>query len=63
MPFALDVLTLRDDKISAVTSFITRSMETEDEEALEGRWPEQEMDQRALTGVYERFGLPAELSA
>jgi RNA polymerase sigma-70 factor (ECF subfamily) len=63
LPFALDVLTLRDEKICAVTSFITRSMETEDEEALEGRWPEQEMDQRALTGVYERFGLPAELPA
>jgi RNA polymerase sigma-70 factor (ECF subfamily) len=63
LPFALDVLTLRDEKICAVTSFITRSMETEDEEALEGRWPEQEMDQRALVGVYERFGLPAELPA
>jgi RNA polymerase sigma-70 factor (ECF subfamily) len=63
LPFALDVLTLRDDKISEVTSFITRSMETDDEEALEGRWPEQEMDERALSGVFERFGLPDRISA
>jgi hypothetical protein len=59
-PFALCVLTLRDDLISNVTAFIVRSTEAADPEAYL-RFPEQPMDRRRLSGAFERFGLPDRL--
>jgi len=60
MPFALNVLTLRGDKICEVDAFITRSTEDPDPEVL-ARMPEQGFDARRLAAAFENFGLPARL--
>jgi len=57
MPFALNVLTLEGRKVSDVTAFIARSIESPDPEAYE-RFPEQPADPRRLEGFFERFRLP-----
>jgi RNA polymerase sigma-70 factor, ECF subfamily len=56
LPFAVDVLTLRGDRISDITSFITRVAPPPDEQHL-ARWPEQPADRR-LASVFERLRLP-----
>jgi RNA polymerase sigma-70 factor, ECF subfamily len=61
LPFALDVLTLRDGEIGEVTSFITRS-EPAPERLHLARWPEEPPDPRRIA-VFERFGLPESLPA
>ena len=58
LPFALNVLSLRDGLVSNVTAFIVRSTEPE----AYTRFPLQPMDQRQLTGAFERFGLPGHLN-
>jgi RNA polymerase sigma-70 factor (ECF subfamily) len=60
LPFALNVLTLRGDRISAVTAFIARAADDPDREVL-ARLPEQPYDQRRLAGAFEQFGLPERL--
>jgi RNA polymerase sigma-70 factor (ECF subfamily) len=61
LPFALNVLTLRDDLVSDVTAFIVRS--TESPEADDFRnFPTQPMDERQLSGTFGRFGLPDRLN-
>jgi hypothetical protein len=60
LPFALNVLTLRGDKISEVTAFITRSTEDPDREVL-ARLPEQDFQAQRLAAAFERFGMPARL--
>ncbi|HEV7459968.1 MAG TPA: sigma-70 family RNA polymerase sigma factor [Solirubrobacteraceae bacterium] len=60
LPFALNVLTLRGDRISGVTAFITREAETDDREAL-ARLPEFDADPRRLAASFGRFGLPERL--
>jgi RNA polymerase sigma-70 factor, ECF subfamily len=60
VPFALNVLTFRGELISNVTAFIIRSIESEDPGWYE-RFPDQPVDARQLTGVFERFGLPDRL--
>jgi len=60
LPFALNVLTLRGDRISDVTAFITRTGEDPDPEVL-ARMPEQPFDQRALAAAFGNFGLPERL--
>jgi RNA polymerase sigma-70 factor (ECF subfamily) len=62
LPFALNVLTFRGDRISDVTAFVTRSIEPTEREAY-ARWPEQPADERRLEGVFGRFGLPERLGA
>jgi RNA polymerase sigma-70 factor (ECF subfamily) len=62
LPFALNVLTLRGDQVSDVTAFIVRSTAAPEPEAYT-HFPDQPMDERQLTGVYERFGLPDRLAA
>ncbi|MGH2980676.1 MAG: sigma-70 family RNA polymerase sigma factor, partial [Solirubrobacterales bacterium] len=57
LPFALNVLTLRDRKISDVTAFVTRSIEETDREAY-ARWPDQPTDRERLAAYFEWFGLP-----
>jgi RNA polymerase sigma-70 factor (ECF subfamily) len=60
MPFALNVLTLRGERISEVTAFIARSAENPDREVL-ARLPEQPADPIALAAAFENFGLPSRL--
>jgi RNA polymerase sigma-70 factor (ECF subfamily) len=60
LPFALNVLTLRDGLVSDVTAFIVRSTDAADQDAY-ARFPEQPMDPRRLAGAFERFGLPGSL--
>jgi RNA polymerase sigma-70 factor, ECF subfamily len=60
MPFALNVLGLRDGLVSDVTAFIARSTGASEPEAYQ-RFPEQPFDERALAGTFERFGLPGRL--
>ena len=61
LPFALNVLTLRDNLISDVTAFIVRATDTADAKAYL-RFPEQPMDQQRLGATFARFGLPERLS-
>jgi RNA polymerase sigma-70 factor (ECF subfamily) len=60
LPFALDVLTLRGDKIEQVTAFIARGSEISDREVL-ARWPDTPVDAVRAAWVFERFGLPPRL--
>jgi RNA polymerase sigma-70 factor (ECF subfamily) len=57
LPFALNVISLRGERISDVTCFGTRSIERPDPEAY-ARWPEQPPDPRRTTDFFLRFGLP-----
>jgi RNA polymerase sigma-70 factor, ECF subfamily len=57
LPFALNVLSLRDGLVSDVTAFIVRSSDAAEPEAYVG-FPEQPADPRRLAGTIERFGLP-----
>jgi RNA polymerase sigma-70 factor, ECF subfamily len=58
--FALNVLTLRGDRISDVTAFIARSAEPRAPEAFE-RYPDEPVDLAKVGAVFERFGLPDRL--
>lgn len=60
LPFALNVLTLRDRRISDVTAFVCRSIERPEREAYM-RWPEEPIDPARLTAFFERFDLPPRL--
>jgi RNA polymerase sigma-70 factor (ECF subfamily) len=60
LPFALNVLTLRGERISDVTAFVARSTQRPEREVY-ARWPEQPADPRTLMGTFERFGLPDRL--
>jgi RNA polymerase sigma-70 factor, ECF subfamily len=60
LPFSLDVLTLRGDRIAEITSFITRALADRDDPEYYARFPEQAPDP-AKTAAFERFGLPARL--
>lgn len=61
LPFALNVLSLRDGLVSDVTAFIVRSTDATEPEAYV-RFPEQPVDSRRLAGTFERFGLPDRLA-
>jgi RNA polymerase sigma-70 factor (ECF subfamily) len=61
MPFALNVLTLRDRKISDITAFIIRNPESADREVV-ARLPEQPTDPERLETAFRAFGLPDRLS-
>jgi RNA polymerase sigma-70 factor (ECF subfamily) len=58
--FALNVLTLRGNRISDVTAFLTRSTENPDRRVL-ARLPEQPADPRTTAAAFENFGLPDRL--
>jgi RNA polymerase sigma-70 factor (ECF subfamily) len=60
LPFALNVLNLRGEQISAVTAFITRSTQIPDREVL-ARLPEQPADPGRLAAAFENFDLPGRL--
>jgi RNA polymerase sigma-70 factor (ECF subfamily) len=60
LPFALNVFTLREDRISDVTAFIVRATEAPEPDAYV-RFPERPMDARRLSVTFGRFDLPARL--
>jgi RNA polymerase sigma-70 factor (ECF subfamily) len=60
MPFALNVLSFRGDRISDVTAFISRATPTPDREVL-ARLPEQPADPERMAAAFENFGLPERL--
>src|SRR3954447_24635190 len=62
MPFALNVLTIRGEKISDVTAFIIRNPESPDREVV-ARMPEQPTDPERLETAFRAFGLPDRLEA
>jgi RNA polymerase sigma-70 factor (ECF subfamily) len=59
-PFALNVLELRGEQVSAVTAFIARSAEQREREVFE-RFPDQPPDERKVDDVFARFGLPTQV--
>ena len=59
-PFALNVLSLRGDKIKDVTAFVVRTTDVPQPESFQ-RWVEHPADDRRLESVFERFGLPHSL--
>ena len=59
-PFALDVLTLRGDRIEQVTAFIARSDAPRPHEDF-ATYPDHELDPAKIVAVFERFGLPQRL--
>ena len=61
LPFALNVLSLRGDRISDVTAFIVRATSAPEPEAYL-RFPEQPVDAARLAGTFQRFGLPERLA-
>ncbi|HEX5224579.1 MAG TPA: sigma-70 family RNA polymerase sigma factor [Solirubrobacteraceae bacterium] len=60
-PFALNVLELHGEQVSAVTAFIARSAEPREREVFE-RYPDQPADAGKVDDVFARFGLPRELA-
>ena len=60
LPFALNVLSLRDGLVSDVTAFIVRSIDAPEPDAYV-RFPEQPFNARSLEGTFGRFGLPDRL--
>jgi RNA polymerase sigma-70 factor, ECF subfamily len=60
LPFALNVLTLRGDKISEVDAFITRDA-TDPDRDVQARLPEQAYDEQRLEAAFGNFGLPERL--
>jgi RNA polymerase sigma-70 factor (ECF subfamily) len=61
LPFALNVLSFREEQISDVVAFVSRSTApTERSDYV--RWPDQPADAGRLDATFGRFNLPAELS-
>jgi RNA polymerase sigma-70 factor, ECF subfamily len=60
LPFALNVLTIRGDKVSDITAFIIRTPESADREVI-ARMPEQPTDPAQLEVAFRAFGLPEKL--
>src|SRR3954471_24462408 len=60
MPFALNVLTFRGDKISDVVAFINRATEATEREAYH-RFVDEPTDPERLKAAFERFDMPARL--
>jgi hypothetical protein len=61
LPFALNVLSVRDDLIGDVTAFIVRATDAVDAKSYV-RFPEQPFDRERLRDTFERFGLPHQLN-
>jgi RNA polymerase sigma-70 factor, ECF subfamily len=60
LPFALNVLTLRGDRISEVDAFISRAAPAPDREVV-ARMPEHPYDPTMLEAAFGNFGLPERL--
>jgi RNA polymerase sigma-70 factor (ECF subfamily) len=55
-PFSIDVIELAGKKVRSITSFITRSTLSRDEDFYQ-RYPEQPIDDSNVIAQFERFGL------
>ncbi len=62
LPFALNVLSLRGERISDVNAFITREPPSPDPETV-ARMPEHPFEPDRLAAAFENFGLPERLDA
>jgi RNA polymerase sigma-70 factor (ECF subfamily) len=56
-PFALNVLTIGDGRVTDVVAFVVRTVNPDDILA----WPDQPLDPARTERMFERFGLPARL--
>ena len=61
MPFALNVLTVRGDKVSDITAFIIRTPPESDDREIIARMPEQPTNLAQLEIAFQAFGLPDKL--
>jgi RNA polymerase sigma-70 factor (ECF subfamily) len=61
LPFALNVLTIRDGRVSGIVAFVNRAVESERREDYH-RWVDQPPDPERLDATFARFGLPDRLS-
>jgi RNA polymerase sigma-70 factor (ECF subfamily) len=61
LPFALNVLTFRGERISDVTAFVARATQIPADGSY-ARWVDEPMDEDRLYATFERFGLPAQLT-
>jgi hypothetical protein len=61
LPFALNVLTLRDGKVADIVAFANRAIDSERREDYH-RWVDQPTDPERLESAFGRFGLPGRLS-
>ena len=61
MPFALNVLTIRGDKVSDITAFIIRTPPESDDREVIARMPEQPTNVAQLEIAFQAFGLPDKL--
>ena len=57
LPFALNVLSVRDGLVADVTAFIVRAIGAPEPDAYT-RFPDQPMNREQLNVAFERFGLP-----
>jgi hypothetical protein len=62
LPFALNVLSVRDGLVSDVTAFIVRTTDASEPEAYV-RFPDQPSDERRQLAAFGNFGLPERLDA
>ena len=60
LPFALNVLTFRGERISDVTAFVARATDIPDGESY-ARWVDEPIDPTRLYATFESFGLPERL--
>jgi RNA polymerase sigma-70 factor, ECF subfamily len=60
LPFALNVLTFRGERISDVTAFVARTTDIPDGESY-ARWVDEPIDPTRLYATFESFGLPERL--
>jgi RNA polymerase sigma-70 factor (ECF subfamily) len=62
LPFALNVLTFRGDRIADVTAFVARATDIPDGESY-ARWVDEPIDPARLYAAFETFGLPGRLDS
>ena len=60
LPFALNVLTFRGEKISEVNAFVARATDIP-EDGSYARWVDEPIDPQRLYATFESFGLPERL--
>jgi RNA polymerase sigma-70 factor (ECF subfamily) len=61
LPFALNVLTFRGERISDVTAFVARTTDLPADHSY-ARWVDEAIDPRRLYATFESFGLPERLT-
>jgi RNA polymerase sigma-70 factor (ECF subfamily) len=57
LPFALNVLTIRDGRVSDVVAFVVRSTRVTDPDGFH-RWVDEPADPMTVSRVFSGFGLP-----